>query len=73
MPACKFHTPDLVQQLADTERDIAFCAAQVSNPTLPKAQRDGALQGLADWLDNKDRILREMEQKGCDLVRRAAR
>lgn len=53
-----FHS-DLSAQLAHTEEQILCCTAAAENPDLSDKECWGALLGLANWLDNKARILEE--------------
>jgi hypothetical protein len=56
------HCPDDLQsRLIYTEQQIALCLTLANNPELPPKEREGAWQGWADWMLNRESILEEMQ------------
>jgi hypothetical protein len=60
------HSYNLQVQLAHTEEQIQCCSEAVNNEQLSEQDRWGALLGLADWLDNRNRILEEIRAADVD-------
>jgi hypothetical protein len=52
---------DLQSQLIHTEQQTALCLALANNPELSPKEREGAWQGWADWMLNRESILEEMQ------------